>query len=120
MLQDPLARKESPLRLSTTGWLTLLKAVFFLSGFTGLVFEVLWTRQLATVVGATSVAMTCVFSVFIVWLVKAVLMRYGGPRVLRAARPFFLGLILGQFAAVAFWLLIDWLAGEHGHSLYWV
>ena len=60
------------------------------------------------------------FSVFLVWLVKAALMRYGGPRVLRAVRPLFLGLILGQFAAVAFWLMVDWLAGEHGHSLYWV
>lgn len=60
------------------------------------------------------------FSVFLVWLVKAVFMRYGGPKVVRAARPFFLGLILGQFAAIAFWLMIDWLAGEHGHSLYWV
>lgn len=60
------------------------------------------------------------FSVFLVWLIKAVFMRYGGPRVLRATRPFFLGLILGQFAAVAFWLVVDWLAGEYGHSLYWV
>jgi len=60
------------------------------------------------------------FSVFLVWLVKAVFIRYGGPRVLRATRPFFLGLILGQFAAVAFWLVVDWLAGEHGHGLYWV
>ncbi len=54
--------------LSTTGWLTVVKTVFFLSGFTGLVFEVLWTRQLSIVVGATSVAMTCVFSVFILCL----------------------------------------------------
>jgi len=56
------------LRLSTTGWLAVVKTLFFLSGFTGLVFEVLWTRQLSNVVGATSVAMTCVFSVFILCL----------------------------------------------------
>ena len=31
------------------------------------------------------------FSVFLVWLFKAVLTRYGGPRVLKAVRPFFLG-----------------------------
>ena len=60
------------------------------------------------------------FSVFLAWLVKSVLMRYGGPRLLRAVRPFFLGLILGQFGAVAFWLMVDWLAGEHGRNLYWV
>ena len=60
------------------------------------------------------------FSVFLVWLFKAVLIRYGGPRVLRAVRPFFLGFILGQFAAIVFWLLVDLATGEQGHSLYWV
>jgi predicted membrane-bound spermidine synthase len=54
--------------VSATRWLTALKILFFLSGSTGLVFEVLWTRQLSNLVGATSVAMTCVFSVFIVCL----------------------------------------------------
>ena len=60
------------------------------------------------------------FSVFLVWLFKAVLMRYGGPRVLKAVRPFFLGLILGQFAVIAFWLIVDLITGEQGHGLYWV
>ena len=60
------------------------------------------------------------FSVFLVWLIKALIMRYGGPRAMRAGRPFFLGLILGQFAAAAFWLLVDLATGAHGHGLYWV
>ena len=60
------------------------------------------------------------FSVFVVWLIKAALMRFGGPRVLRMMRPLFLGLILGQFAVGAFWLAVDWVTGSHGHSLYWV
>ena len=57
------------------------------------------------------------FSVFVVWLIKAVLMRYGGTRPLRAARPFFLGLILGQFAVCAFWLVVAYLTGVRGHGL---
>ena len=57
------------------------------------------------------------FSVFVVWLVKAVLMRYGGPRVVGAARPFFLGLILGQFAVCTFWLVVAYLTGVQGHGL---
>ena len=60
------------------------------------------------------------FSVFLVWLFKAVLTRYGGPRVLKAVRPFFLGLILGQFAVIAFWLIVDLITGAQGHGLYWV
>ena len=60
------------------------------------------------------------FSVFLVWLWKALMIRYGGPRLLQRVRPFFLGLILGQFAAIAFWLMIDLATGAEGHGLYWV
>jgi hypothetical protein len=35
-------------------------------------------------------------AVFIAWLVKAVIMRYGGLRLYRAALPFFLGMILSS------------------------
>jgi hypothetical protein len=37
------------------------------------------------------------FPFLIVWLLKTVILRYGGGRVYAAALPFFLGLTLGQF-----------------------
>jgi hypothetical protein len=60
------------------------------------------------------------FSVFLSWLIKTVLMRYGGPHLLKSARPFFLGFIIGQFAVIIFWLLVDMVTGARGRSLYWV
>lgn len=60
------------------------------------------------------------FSVFLAWLIKTLLMRYGGPRLLQSARPFFLGFIIGQFAAIVFWLLVDMATDARGRSLYWV
>jgi hypothetical protein len=39
-------------------------------------------------------------AIFITWLIKAAIMRYGGLRLHRLALPFFLGLIVGS-AAVA-------------------
>jgi len=60
------------------------------------------------------------FSIFLAWLVKAVVLRYGGPRVYRATRPFFLGLILGQFAVAGLWLIIDLFTGKTGNSVFWV
>jgi hypothetical protein len=37
------------------------------------------------------------------WLLKALLLRYGGMKAYRAALPFFLGLVLGDFTAGAAW-----------------
>jgi hypothetical protein len=49
-------------------------------------------------------------SFFLGWLAKLLLVRYGGMRVLRRARPFFLGLILGEFSAAIVWAIISaWL-----------
>ena len=45
-----------------------LRPLVFASGFCGLVFEVLWTRLISNVVGATALAMTAVFAVFILGL----------------------------------------------------
>ena len=46
------------------------------------------------------------FSVFLAWLIKATILRYGGPGSYRRLRPFFLGLILGQFTATNVWLIV--------------
>ena len=54
------------------------------------------------------------FSAFVSWLLKLVILKYGGIRLFAAARPFFLGLILGEATAGGFWLFIDWLTGEVG------
>jgi hypothetical protein len=39
------------------------------------------------------------FPIFVIWLVKSMLLRYGGLRSYHRALPFFLGLVLGEFAA---------------------
>jgi hypothetical protein len=60
------------------------------------------------------------FSVFLAWLVKTLILKYGGPSFYRLARPFFLGLIAGQFAVSGMWLVIDYFTGMTGNSIYWV
>ena len=46
------------------------------------------------------------FSVFLGWLVKAVIMRFFGVKAHRRAAPFFLGLILGDYIVSSSWTLI--------------
>lgn len=43
------------------------------------------------------------FTIFLGWLIKSIIMKFGGLRSLRSATPFFLGVILGEYAIGSFW-----------------
>ncbi|MBT5325715.1 MAG: hypothetical protein HOL51_06275 [Gemmatimonadetes bacterium] len=60
-----------------------------------------------------------VFSIFLAWLCKSSIMRYGGISAYRDARPFFMGLIAGYFLGVGVSYLVDvfWFMGE-GHPYF--
>ncbi|MEE3043173.1 MAG: DUF6784 domain-containing protein, partial [Candidatus Latescibacterota bacterium] len=57
-------------------------------------------------------------SIFVAWLVKTVVLRYGGVGLYRRSRPFFLGLILGHYGAGGLWLVIDAFTGMTGNYLF--
>ena len=50
------------------------------------------------------------FPVLIAWSVKTPIMRYGGIRQYQRLRPFFLGMIFGEFSMAVIWTLISWAA----------
>jgi hypothetical protein len=45
------------------------------------------------------------------WLLKSLLIRYGGIKAFRKSRPFFIGLILGEFIAAIFWATLNAIFG---------
>jgi hypothetical protein len=47
------------------------------------------------------------FSIFIGWVCKALIVRFGGSSLYQKARPFFLGLIVGDCAAAGLWLVVS-------------
>ena len=49
------------------------------------------------------------FSLGIVWVLKLLLLKYGGRNAHRKAMPFFLGLILGQFTVGSLWTILGML-----------
>jgi hypothetical protein len=56
------------------------------------------------------------FSFFLGWLMKFVIVRYGGASAYRSARPLFLGLVLGESFMCGFWNLIGYITG-HGYRI---
>ena len=57
------------------------------------------------------------FSVFLAWLIKILVLKYGGPAMYQRTRPFFLGVVLGQFVVGGLWLLIDGFTGMVGNTI---
>ena len=54
---------------------------------------------------------------FVAWLLKLLILKYGGPRMYRNLRPFFLGLILGEIVTAGAWLVADFITGHAGSFL---
>ena len=57
------------------------------------------------------------FSIFLGWLAKVLVTRFGGTDVYRRTTPLFLGLALGAIFMMLFWLVIDGWQGRVGHKL---
>jgi hypothetical protein len=70
-----------------------------------------------TVAGSTVMDWTW-FSIFLAWSVKVIVLRYGGPGLYRATRPFFLGMVLGQFVSAGVWTLIDGFNGMTDNMIF--
>tara|TARA_B100001250_G_scaffold278813_1_gene241219 strand:- start:1094 stop:3034 length:1941 start_codon:yes stop_codon:yes gene_type:complete len=68
-------------------------------------------------IGATLTIIFTWFSIFIGWTLKAVILKYGGVKLFRRLRPFFLGLILGHVFVSGFWVFFDFLTGETGNKI---
>ena len=55
-------------------------------------------------------------SIFIGWLMKSVLLRHGGLKGYRSARPFFLGLIMGEYTMGGIWMIVGWIV-KRGYQI---
>ena len=62
-------------------------------------------------------AATFWFSIFLGWMCKTLITRFGGGDVYRRTIPLFLGLALGDVCMILFWLAIDGWQGRVGHLL---
>ena len=59
-----------------------------------------------------------VLSVLISWMLKALILKFGGPALFQRLKPFFIGLVAGQFSSMGFWVVVDYLTGMSGNVVY--
>ena len=60
------------------------------------------------------------FSVFVAWLIKIIILRYGGAQLFNRSRIFFLGIITGRMLITGIWLIVDYLTGMVGNVIFWI
>ncbi len=117
--QDRLATNVGPSQL---GWIaTSVGAVIYLLLAAARFRFMNWPlHPVGFAVAQTWIMDAIWFSPFLTWLLKSTFLRYGGMRTYLFMRPFFVGLIMGQFSLNVLWLGLDKLTGHTGISLFWI
>ncbi|MBD68737.1 hypothetical protein CMK21_01220 [Candidatus Poribacteria bacterium] len=59
------------------------------------------------------------FPLFLSWLIKWIVLKYGGLKVYQQGVPFFLGLILGEFVMGSIWMVIGLLGNSQTYA-FWI
>jgi hypothetical protein len=57
------------------------------------------------------------FSIMLGWMIKVLIVRFGGARLYQRAKPFFIGLIFGEALTVGFWLVVNLLLISSGKGV---
>mgnify|MGYP005836825585 CR=1 FL=1 len=109
-----------PVTPSPGRWLWLLLGAGLMYGLTVMHYQCAWwpLHPLGFAIAPTQPVQDLWFSGFWGWLVKVVVMRYGGYRAYSVGVQFFMGVILGQFIGSSLWLVIDALMGSTGNMIY--
>ena len=112
----------NPVAPNLAGWINKLIGAAVMGTFLLMRAKFLWwhLHPLGWIVGSSVWVQMLWFSIFIAWFLKTLIMRYGGVKVYAALKPFFLGLILGQYVAAALWFIIDYFTGMTNNSVFWI
>ncbi len=118
-----IAEKASyPASPSIRGWGNIFGGGFIMFFLMAMRQRFLWWpfHPVGFLLGSTWFIQYLWFSVFLSWLIKSFVLKYCGHKIYERSKFFFLGLILGQFAVVGFWLIVDFFTGTSGNGIFWI
>jgi len=107
---------------SLSGWLYKLAGGGIMAVLMLLKERLLWwpLHPIGWTIGPCWLMQQLWLSVLIVWTVKGLFLKLGGPKLYRSGKPFFLGMVLGQYVVAALWFVVDLIAGMQGNSVFWI
>jgi len=108
---------ENPVGPSWAGWLHTGVGALIMAGLMAAQHRFMWWPFHPLGYPISCVFGSMWFSVFIAWMLKTVIMKYGGPHLFRRLKPLFLGLILGEASVGGFWIVVDYFTGMVGYTL---
>lgn len=117
---ERLATSAGP---SLGGWVALLIGAGLYLGIAHLRFRfpLLPLHPMGFALAQTWLMDALWYTPFLVWVFKLMLVRWGGRKAYEKMRPFFLGLVLGQYSMNVLWLGIDQVTGHRpGAGLFWI
>jgi hypothetical protein len=100
-------RGELEHRPQAAGWLLLGAGICALLALLRTRFYWWPLHPLGYAMSASWTVIVFWFPMFVAWLLKLLTIRYGGMRLYAAVRPFFLGMIFGEFTLATIWTLIS-------------
>ena len=113
---------KNPTDSNKIGWLCRGIGLVVMAGLMFMRQQFLWwpLHPVGFVIGPVWLMDSLWFSVFIAWLIKKIILKYGGARVYEKSKYFFLGMPLGFYTCAGIWVLIDFIAHKHGNIVFWI
>jgi hypothetical protein len=103
----PLMRGDMSYRPQAGGWLLVGAGVCALLALLRMRFYWWPLHPLGYAMSASWTVIVFWFPMLVAWLLKLLTIRYGGMRLYATVRPFFLGMIFGEFTLATIWTLIS-------------
>ncbi len=113
---------KNPTDSNKIGWLCRGIGLVVMSGIMFMRQQFLWwpLHPIGFVIGPVWLMDSLWFSIFIAWLIKKIILKYGGARAYEKSKYFFLGLPLGYYTCAGIWVFIDFIAKKHGNVVFWI